>query len=367
LQRGRTFLPLIACWSIGSVLALVAIRSPLPTTQALHSARLVDSAKSFTGATFTPSVAPVVSARLNGADALLGWSSVTASSGTTVGYRVYRTSQNGVVEVCKGGEAPVVVSTSVSCVDRSMQADVAYTFSEQPVLFRDAQPTWSRPLSVASNSLTGPRIYFAGVGPTVSTTGPAIAIPYPTGTQPGDVLVLVAVSGRQTAPGVPSGWTSLASVGLSGTNAIALSIAWRSADSSASLNWTPSANGTGATVRILRYALGNGYSSTPTIATSQVVVSSGASSTAFTPTPDMATNGANAHAVSVVAVRTPDVPSLSASSVFALQDAESSTPGTVGQGLGIAGGQVLAAGKVVSPTWTAPVAAVWVGATFALR
>jgi hypothetical protein len=367
LRRVRTFFPMITMCSIGSVFALIAAESQLPTTHAVHSARLVDASKNFTGATFIPSVAPVVSAQVRRADALLSWSSVTTSSGSNVNYRVLRSGLDGTVEVCSGTDAPVVSGSLVSCVDRTVQADASYTYTEQPLLIRQSQTTWSRPTSNVSNALVGPRLYFAEVGPTVTGKGGPLDVPYPSGTQVGDVLVLVSVSGRQNAPNVPAGWSSLVSLGLSGGNAMRLFVAWRIADSGTSVRFDPAANGTGASVRIVRYARERGNAATSVVAAAQAVASSGASSLTFTPTPDLVTNGPNSHAISVVAVRSLSGPVLSADGVFSLENSETSSAGSVGQGVGVAGGQVLSAGTVNSPSWSAATAAAWVAATFAFR
>ena len=258
MRWARTFLPMITMCSIGSLFALIAVQSQIPTTHAVHSARLVDASKNFTGATFIPSVAPVVSAQVSRADALLSWPSVTTSSGSNVNYRVVRSGPDGTVEVCSGTDAPIVSGSLVSCIDRAVQANASYTYTEQPLLMRQSQTTWFRPASKVSNALVGPRLYFAGAGPTVTGKGGLIDVPYPSGTQVGDVLVLVSVNGRQNAPNVPTGWSSLVRLGLTGGNAMRLFVAWRIADSATSVRFDPSANSTGASalrgVRFCRLA-----------------------------------------------------------------------------------------------------------------
>ena len=146
-----------------------------------------------------------------------------------------------------------------------------------------------------------------------------------------------------------------------------LFVAWRIADSGTSVRFDPAANGTGASVRIVRYARERGNAATAVVAAAQAVASSGASSLTFTPTPDLVTNGPNSHAISVVAVRSLSGPVLSSDGVFNLENSETSSAGSVGQGVGVAGGQVLSAGTVNSPSWSAATAAAWVAATFAFR
>ena len=352
--------------TIGCVLAISATEGSPRTTFALHSARVTSASESFVGATFVPGVAPTVSVVLNQGAVSLSWTPVALSGGGNVQYRVSRTSATGSVDVCTGADAPVATATIVGCTDRTVVADVEYTYSEQPILVRQSTRTWSRPLSVPSATVTAPRIVFGGVGATVSSTGATVVVPYPTGTQVGDVLLLVVVSGRQNAPSAPTGWSVLASVGQTSGNPMRLFVAWRLADSATSITWDPAANGTGATARILRYARANGNTATPVVASTQVVASTGAASTTFTPTPDVTTTASNAHVVSIVAVRSASVPSLVTSRGFVIETADAGSVG-VGQGVGVASFDMVQAGSAASPTWGASAGAVWASATLAFR
>lgn len=339
--------------------------SALPLTQAVHSAQLVGSNSSFTGAAFVPSVAPVVAARVGSSGVDLSWGRVVTSGGGGVAYRVVRTGPTGTTEVCTAGNAPVVVGSLVGCSDPAVVADASYTYAQQPLLVRNSTVTWSRPLSDPSTTVVGPRIVFANVGVTVTSTGGSVVVPYPDGTQVGDVLVLVSVSGRQNAPSIPSGWTALANMGLSGGSAMRFFVAWRLADGASSLSWNPSANATGASVRVVRYRRGNGNLATPTLATAQVASGSGASGSRFTPSPDVVTTSNNAQVVSLVAVRSATTLSLATPRSFGIDGSDSVTPGTVGHAVGIGGAQMVVAGQVASPTWQSAAAGAWVSATFA--
>ncbi|NBN89621.1 MAG: hypothetical protein EBV24_04795 [Actinobacteria bacterium] len=359
----RLFGSLFACCAL-----LSAFREdPVPATSAFYSARLTGSSQSFTGATFIPSVAPVVSATQSATRVALSWPRVSMSGTADVGYRVMRSASAGTVEVCKGANAPVVTGDTVVCFDDSVNADISYTYTQQPVLVRDATVTWSLSPSASSAPLVGPRIAFASVGATVSTTGPSVSVPVPVGTQPGDVLLLVSVSGRQNAPTTPVGWTLLASVGLSGGSALRLFVAWRIADTTQSVSWDPNANSTGASVRLVRYARGTGNASTPVVAVSQVATATGGSSATFLPSPNPTTTGANSEVVNIVVQRKAGVVSLATSAGFTLDHSEIATFGGVPQAVGIGGRQVITAESVPLPAWASTDTGVWAAVTAAFR
>lgn len=336
-------------------------------TAALHSARLAASSHRFDGASFVPLVAPVVSPTITSGGTSLAWDRVVTSGGVDANYRVVRTDAGGQVDVCGAPNTPALSGQKVTCLDTTAVADVTYTYTEQPVLVRNGTLTWSRPPSTPSVAVTMPRVVLAGVGTTVSATGSTISVPYPTGTRVGDILLLVAVSGRQSAPLSPAGWTTLASIGVSGTSAFRLFVAWRVADAATSVTLDPSANSTGATLRILRYVQGRGLSVAPVVATAQVVTANGAVSTQFTPSPDVVTSGSNAEVVNVVALRALGALGLSTPRGFRLDDVESLSPGSVDQSVGIAGLRVLTAGQVPLPTWSSTAGAIWLSATLAFR
>lgn len=339
-------------------------RLNVASTHAVHSARLANRVDSFGGASFVPSDAPVVTASLRSTAAQLTWDRVATSAGVDATYRVMRTDASGSIEVCTGSNVPVVSGSTVSCEDPTIVADVPYTFTEQPVLVRNATTTWSRPPSAQSAQVVGPRVAFANVGATVTSTGAAVTVPYPNGTRLGDVLVLISISGRQNAPNTPAGWTVLASVGNTGGSPMRLFVAWRLADAATSLAFDPNANGTGASVRIVRYVRGNGNTSAPVLATAQVATSTGAQSVTFTPTVDVSTNATNSQVVNVVAVRGTATLTISNSQGFVVDDAY---PGTVGPSLGLGGRQALISAAVASPTWSSNLAATWASATLAFR
>ena len=101
----------------------------------------------FSGGTFSPSVAPVIQQRFRGVNDLLGWSVVTFSGSTPVSYLVTRIEPGGaVVPVCLGADAPVTNGATVTCTDR--KAPKGSLYSEQPVILNAGSVTWSLAPSV---------------------------------------------------------------------------------------------------------------------------------------------------------------------------------------------------------------------------
>lgn len=349
------------------VLLSAARQPPIPETSGLISARLADAVQAVTGAAFAPSVAPVVSVTQVSTKASLSWPRVSISGAATVGYRVMRTTTVGSVEVCSGANAPVTTGEVVTCFDETVSADASYSYTQQPILVRGGTVTWSRPPSAPSATFVGARIAFANVGTTVSTNGPAVSVPMPTGTQPGDLLLLVSVSGRQNAPSTPPGWTALASVGITGGSALRLFVAWRIADGASALTWDPNANSTGASVRIVRYVRGNGNTTTPVVATSSVTTATEVSTTTFTPSPNPVTTGANAEVVSIVAQRAAGSVSIVTGQGFVADHAELAASGGVAHAVGVGGRQMVDAGNVTLPTWGSTTGGVWAAAAVAFR
>jgi len=121
-------------------------RSAVRGTSALYSARITSSAQQFAGATFSPSAAPLVSHSRRGQDEVLSWAPVSVSSGSTVTYVVTRIRLGISTVVCTGANAPVLTAGSMTCTDKKPGTG-ALTYTEQPVVIRSGQTTWSLPAS----------------------------------------------------------------------------------------------------------------------------------------------------------------------------------------------------------------------------
>jgi len=121
-------------------------RSAVRGTSALYSAGTTSSAQQFAGATFSPSVAPLVSHSPRGQDEVLSWAPVSVSNGLTVTYVVTRIRLGISTAVCTGANAPVLTAGSMTCTDKKPGTG-ALTYTEQPVVIRSGQTTWSLPAS----------------------------------------------------------------------------------------------------------------------------------------------------------------------------------------------------------------------------
>jgi hypothetical protein len=368
---GVSGLASIACWALASMLiTLVAAPRSLPTTSAFLSGSIGSLPNTFVGATFVPSVAPTAGATTNNAEVLLSWDPVSVTSGATVSYKVARTDSNGVVaHVCLGGDAPTTNAGKVGCADRSGQAEAIYSYAITPVVVRNGVDTWSRPPGASSNQVVVPRIAYASTGAVVtSTTNRSISVPYPSGTQPGDVLVLVSVTGRNSTPSGPSGWTQLARVSRGGANALGLLVAWRLADAGQSVLFNPLSNSSGSASYVMRFSRVSGNSAVPAMVTPAVSSGTAAASAQLIPSPDPSTTGTNAVVVSIVAARSVAPPTPATAGGFALGSAGFAAAGSASLGWGVATTLAIPVGQVALPQWTqvgSP--GPWAHAAFAFR
>ena len=115
-------------------------------TSALSWGSGTSPAQQFTGATFSPTVAPVVTHTPRGQDEVLTWAPVSASNGATVTYVVTRIRLGISTAVCTGTNVPVLTAGLLTCTDKKPGAGVL-TYTEQPTVVRSGQVTWSRPPS----------------------------------------------------------------------------------------------------------------------------------------------------------------------------------------------------------------------------
>lgn len=338
------------------------------STSARFSAAISSPTSDFTGATLSPTVAPVITPRVENRLVRLDWTRVDSTR--SVSYSVERTSKGAnPTTICSGASAPTVNGALVSCVDYGALADGTYTYTEMPYLDIAGSTPWSLPRSAASGSFLVPRLVHFANGSDVSSTGTNIVVPYPPGTNSGDLLLLVSVSGRNKSPSTPTGWTSLVGRGVSGSASVHLFVAWRVADSAGSVTLDPQANGVGASTRIINYGRVNGNTTNPVVATSTIVSGTSSASTTFTSPSDIVTNAANAVVVSIVATNGATSLALSMPMNFTLRVSANSTPGSGSVSLGVADTNVAATGgPAASPTWTqSGTPQTWIHATVAFR
>ena len=339
---------------------------------ALSSSSRTSPVLTFAGATFSPSVAPIVLPTVGDGTITLTWPSVTLSGGQLVNYSVMRTPSTGpAVEVCTGVDAPVHNGGESSCSDTTAVSGTSYTYTQQPVTRSGVTPTWTLPTSVSSAAIAPKSWVFDSAGtPSISTNNTAQLVSYPTGTLPDDALVLVSVSDRNTPPTLPSGWTQLSSSGMNTPSPMHLFVAWRRADASSSVSFRSGTNSQGALTVIYRYKRLSGNTAAPVVAHVVVQSSNSASSSGFTSPSSVVTNRPGANALSIVAISSDANLSLQTSQSYVFRNTASAVSANTDQGLsiGLADEFVQSSGSSgVSPTWAQSGAATqWMSVAIAL-
>lgn len=339
-------------WSaLIATMVMVAFITPALTT-ARFTARSSGLGSTFAVGGFTPTVAPTPIVALDGSAVRVRWPVVNFPGASTMSYRVRRTAQGGATsEVCLGIASPTIANGEATCLDASVQVGTSYTYAVQPQLLRNGTSTWSLSFGQESVTVALPGLMFAGAGPVVNTTTAGIVnVPFPSGTEVGDFVVLVVVNGRNKAPRRPAGWTDVVSRGIGGAQDFHLYSAQRIADGLNSVQVDIDTGVEGASLQVFRYDVPAG-SAAPILRASQV--QSGFSTTAtsqLVPTPDIITT-APATAISLVAVRANNPLSLVAGSNWVLRSASASIPGTTSLAWALADTTVGVASTIASPTW----------------
>ena len=354
--------------AVGALALLANVGLRPASTSARFSAASSSPPSEFTGATLSPTVAPVITPSIENRFVRLDWQRVVSSR--PVAYSVERTMSGGAPSsVCSVRPAGTVTNDIVSCTDGTSVADGTYSYTEMPYIDIAGSTPWSLPRSTASAPFLVPRLAHLANGSDVASVGANVVVPYPTGTRSGDVLLLVSVSGRNKSPTTPTGWSELVSRGVSGASSAHLYVAWRVADASTSVTLDPQANGVGASTRIINYGQVNGNNTNPVIATSNIVAGTSPASTTFTSPSDIVTDASNAVVVSIVATNGATSLAMSTPKGFALRVSANSTPGSGSVSLGVADTNVAATGgPVASPTWTqSGTPQTWIHATVAFR
>lgn len=135
------------CWVFLPALLLPAPARAAGTPRPALYAQSQGAENRFSGASFSPSIAPVVTKSRVAKDVTLTWAAVTIRPGTTVTYSVVRYHNgSGPVAVCTGAAGPVLSTGTVTCVDQNVPSG-SLTYSEQPVVITDGSVTWSLPPS----------------------------------------------------------------------------------------------------------------------------------------------------------------------------------------------------------------------------
>jgi len=142
-------------WALSAFMYAVVLLTPwrvsaVPATESVFVDSTPSSSNSFVGATFVPSVAPLVAVVVGTSSTTLSWSPVVFSGGGVVSYIVRRIAPNGsTVIVCTGADVPMPQPDGLMrCVDQDSGGRRNLSYSQQPVVVRDGTITWSLEPSV---------------------------------------------------------------------------------------------------------------------------------------------------------------------------------------------------------------------------
>jgi len=337
--------------AVGLLLAVASGTTTIGSVALFSDARtLADT--TFSGAVLSPNPIPAPLAVLEGFGVRVEWGKVTSSSGGTVDYEVRRSGSDGSnTGVCADSSSFVHAGTIVSCTDTSVTDGVTFTYTVQPRLARPGATTWTGLVSAASNPVSTARIRYAGAGALVtSVSSGSVSVPYPVGTEQGDLLFLVVETGRNKVPSKPSGWNIVASRSIGGSEDFNLFVAQRIADASGAVMMNVDGRNGGIALRVFRYDVPTGWPTPVPVVTVDQDAASASASLTFAPSPDLVASAAGV-AVSLVAIRSTATLDLVQANGWVVRSMTSVTPSTVPLGFAIADAVVSGAGTVPSPTW----------------
>jgi hypothetical protein len=186
----------------------------------------------------------------------------------------------------------------------------------------------------------------AGTPVTVAANESDVAIPYPAGTSPGDLVLLVVVNSSTRESNVDEpGWSLIADPQL-GSLDMEMTAFWHTAGTETSVLMSRfRARSSGATAWVLAYT----NVGTPALAG----VSSGTTLSAASVTPAAVTTTApNTTVISLVGINASRSLSLSTAQGFTARASLTQATPTPGRALGVADRSVAVAGSVTAPTWT---------------
>lgn len=338
---------------LAAIITVVA-GAAVPAPAAVHGVFGSGVASLSTGmgaASLQPPNSPKPTLSTGASSVALRWTPVTTGATGSIEWTVRRTSTAGTSTVCSAPGDVVSSPTEVSCTDATAARGIPYTYTVQPQLWRYATPTWSLPEGPASDVTALPGTVFASSGPVVTTLNSGIVdVPYPAGTEPGDLLLLLVVNGRNRQPSRTTGWTDIASRGIGGSSDFHLYAGQRIADTATSAPVTVDGRGGGAALQIIRYDTLPG-APVPQVAVVQQVSGETATATAqLLPGPDLVTTGV-AVALSIVAVRSAGDVSLAVPSGWTQRSLAAASSGGVPLAWAVADRFVVQAATVASPTW----------------
>ena len=337
-----------------AAISVVVAGAAVPAPSAVHGvfgSGTASLSADMVAASLQPTVSPKPTLTTGASSVALRWTPVTTNASGSIQWTVRRTSTGGTSVVCSAAGDVVSTTTEVSCTDVAPARGTTYTYTVQPQLWRFATPTWNLPEGPASDATALPGAVFASSGPVVTTLSSGVVdVPYPVGTEPGDLLLLVVVNGRNRAPTRTTGWTDIASRGIGGSSDFHLYAGQRIADTAASTQVTVDGRGGGAALQVIRYDTLPGAPVPQVAVVQQVSGETATASAQLLPGPDLATTG-DAVAVSIVAVRSAGNLSLAVPSGWTQRSLAAASPGGVPLAWALADRFVVQPASVASPTW----------------
>lgn len=340
-----------------AVLLALAVTSGPTGTSAKFSSPFATQANAFSGAVFVPASIPAPSVAVLDGGLQVDWQQVSVTSGRPVSYSITRQGSDGTgVSVCPSATQSTPAPGVVRCLDTAGSSGVSYTYSVTPLVIRDGTTTWSRPASPVSSSVQVPGVRFGDVAVTSETTSNVTTtVQYPTGTQVGDVLLLVVRNSKKRHVAIttnPAAWTSLY-VNESTSSSDSVEIFWTLADSAGSVGINLGTTGSEAAAAVVRYRR-PANATLPAIATATVVSSQTNNQVStFGATGGLTTTAPYAAVISIVSTISTTAPVVAVPSTFVQRVSRTDTISGTIFGLGVADQTVVTSGSVVtSPTWT---------------
>jgi hypothetical protein len=219
---------------------------------------------------------------------------------------------------------------------------------------------------------SSPGLGYAGTGtPASRTSSGTMNVPYPSGTNPSDLLLLIEVNSANQAITTPAGWTLLADQRMGSPAQFRFTIWWKLAGAESSVPLAVNTNSSGATAWVSGYRQSDGPPPLPAPATATVRQGTSPATATLTPSPDVTTNADDATVVSIAAIRAANGLALATPRDFSQQLATTHLPAPNAQGVGLAMADlaVPASGSTPgSPTWSqSGTPSQWAWATVAFR
>jgi hypothetical protein len=207
---------------------------------------------------------------------------------------------------------------------------------------------------------------FGGIGPVSSrTSSGSLTVTYPSGTKPGDLVLLVQANAANQNITTPNEWSLLADQRTGSPQQFRFTVWWKVAGTEGSVPVAVNTNSSGSSVWAVRYLTPAGGGA-PNPAHTVVRQGLSGATASLTPASDVAATGP-ATVISLAAVRAQNNLSLQSPGSFTFGENAVSTTGA-GSSLVVADATAVAGANPASPTWSQDgTPAQWAWATVAFR